>query len=164
MERIDLLWDAWEDCLCKEQLRAEFGRLTAEVDRWQKLADKEYWGRVRQEEANKALQSQLDKISAPIKGTQRSSTRGGRGCSDSDREAVDRICAYLDSHDDFHGNNLVGRDLAAYLAKQKPSEKPPPCPECQGTKYINRVVSVTDWEWHRYYMIVDCLNCSGAKG
>ena len=42
--------------------------------------------------------------------------------------------------------------------------KPPPCPECQGTKYINRVVSVTDWEWHRYYMIVDCLNCSGAKG
>ena len=38
------------------------------------------------------------------------------------------------------------------------------CPECQGTKYINRVVSVTDWEWHRYYMIVDCLNCSGAKG
>jgi len=41
------------------------------------------------------------------------------------------------------------------------SPKPPPCPECQGTKYINRVVSVTDWEWHRYYMIVDCLNCKG---
>ena len=38
------------------------------------------------------------------------------------------------------------------------------CPECHNTKYINRVVSVTDWEWHRYYMIVDCLNCSGAKG
>ena len=41
MERIDLLWDAWEDCLCKEQLRAEFDRL---------------------EEANKALQAQLAKI------------------------------------------------------------------------------------------------------
>ena len=40
-------------------------RLTAEVDRWQKLANKEYWGRVSQEEANKALQSQLDMISEP---------------------------------------------------------------------------------------------------
>jgi hypothetical protein len=42
-----------------------FDRLTAEVDRWQKLANKEYWGRVSQEEANKALQSQLDMISEP---------------------------------------------------------------------------------------------------
>ena len=98
MERIDLLWDAWEDCLCKEQLRAEFDRLKAEVERLLQI----------NQEANRSiwrLQSWLDRISAPIKGTQRSSTRGGRGCSDSDREAVDRICAYLDS--------------------QKPSEKQP---------------------------------------
>ena len=33
MERIDLLWDAWEDCLCKEQLRAEFDRLKAENEK-----------------------------------------------------------------------------------------------------------------------------------
>ena len=30
MERIDLLWDAFEDCLCKAELRAEFDRLKAE--------------------------------------------------------------------------------------------------------------------------------------
>jgi hypothetical protein len=201
---------AYLSCPCmneRDEILAEFDRLKLRGD---------------------TLQAQLAKICLPIKGTQRSSTRGGRGCSDSDREAVDRICAYLDSHDDFHGNNLVGRDLAAYLAKQKPSEKqpkyhnairsniqglkdyrgvwheggiedcptcnppkcehknlgplalggtqrcldchewiiakPPPCPECQGTKYINRVVAVAEWEQHPCYMIADCLNCSGAKG
>ena len=82
MGRIDLLWDAWEDCLCKEQLRAEFNKLTAENE---KLSCGEWI-------------------------------------------------------------------------------KPPPCPECHGTKYINRVVAVTDWELHPVYVIVDCLNCSGAKG
>ena len=38
------------------------------------------------------------------------------------------------------------------------------CPECHGTKYINRVVSCADWEQHPCYMIADCHNCSGAKG
>ena len=51
MERIDLLWDAWEDCLCKEQLRAEFNKLTAENEMLStKVA---------------TLQSQFDKISEP---------------------------------------------------------------------------------------------------
>jgi len=105
MERIDLLWDAWEDCLCKEQLRAEFNKLTAE---------------------NEKLSTKVAELD-------------GR---EFDADEVDQC-----------------NDCGEWI-------KPPPCPECQGTKYINRVVSVTDWEWHRYYMIVDCLNCncSGAKG
>ena len=103
MERIDLLWDAWEDCLCKEQLRAEFNKLTAE---------------------NEMLSTKVAELD-------------GR---EFDADEVDQC-----------------NDCGEWI-------KPPPCPECQGTKYINRVVSVTDWEWHRYYMIVDCLNCSGAKG
>ena len=40
MERIDLLWDAWEDCLCKEQLRTEFDRLKSEVQERDRLAQK----------------------------------------------------------------------------------------------------------------------------
>ena len=40
MERIDLLWDAWEDCSCKEQLRAEFDRLKSEVQERDRLAQK----------------------------------------------------------------------------------------------------------------------------
>ena len=110
MGRIDLLWEAWDDCLCKEQLRAVFDQLTAEVERLLQInqeANRNIW----------RLQSWLDRISAPIKGTQRSSTRGGRGCSDSDREAVDRICAYLDS--------------------QKPSEKPKEEHGCLGFCYVN---------------------------
>ena len=45
------LWDAFEDCLCKAELRAEFNRLTAENEMLStKVA---------------TLQSQLDKISKP---------------------------------------------------------------------------------------------------
>ena len=224
MERIDLLWDAWEDCLCKEQLRAEFDRLTVEVERLLQInqeANRNIW----------RLQSWLDRISAPIKGTQRSSTRGGRGCSDSDREAVDRICAYLDSqkpsekqpkfHDairsniqglkDYRGvwheggiedcpmcdpkcehknigvewesqnkrwcpdchewvekpNHIHSDDSGIFwegAEKDCPMCNPKPltqCPECHGTKYINRVVSCADWELHPIYVIATCLNCKG---
>jgi len=35
------------------------------------------------------------------------------------------------------------------------------CPECHGTKYINRVVSCADWELHPIYVIATCLNCKG---
>ena len=35
------------------------------------------------------------------------------------------------------------------------------CPECHGTKYINRVVSCIDWELDPIYVIATCLNCKG---
>jgi len=72
MERIELLWDAWEDCLCKEQLRAEFDRLTTENEKWkatpvaklymEAVADRfELLGKLHQ------AQAQLAKICLPIK-------------------------------------------------------------------------------------------------
>jgi len=33
------------------------------------------------------------------------------------------------------------------------------CSECHGTKYINRVVSSSDWELHPVYEVAICLNC-----
>ena len=194
-----------------DQLIAEFDRLTVEVDRWQKLADKEYWGRVSQEEANKALQSWLDRISTPY----------SQARYNFDLEGIENS---------LHGRGYwySAKSLRAirdYLGSQKPSEKQPKfhdairsniqglkdyrgvwheggiedcpickpkcehknigplalggtqrcldchewiiakpftqCPECHGTKYINRVVSCADWELHPIYVIATCLNCKG---
>lgn len=92
----------------------------------------------------------LDRISEPIRGTQRSSIRGGRGCSDSDRETVDRICAYLDSqkasdiHHEWQGGKFpayrccVNGEWDAWCVcpicnPQKPSEKHNPSNEDEGT-------------------------------
>ena len=33
------------------------------------------------------------------------------------------------------------------------------CSECHDTKYINRVVSSSDWELHPVYEVAICLNC-----
>ena len=109
MERIDLLWDAWEDCLCKEQLRAEFDRLTTENEKWkatpvaklymEAVADRfELLGKLHQ------AQAQLDKICEPIK------IYGDVGhirrtvipllheqCKDISAQTLERVLDYLDS-------------------------------------------------------------------
>ena len=293
MERIDLLWDAWEDCLCEEQLRAVFGQLTAENGRLtgqrdayreeteglrvdkvalttenEKLKQACACGAGQHEDMEElvetlvkqrdeaqvrgdTLQSQLDRICLPIK------TDGDVGhirrtvipllrdqCKDISAQTLERVLDYLDSQetkekparcepsDDsgvfcdgqtkdcsicvsekpsekqpkYHNairSNIQGlKDyrgvwheggiedcpickpkcehknggISYYsegVLKQwcagckewiKPNPKPTRCPECHGTKYINRVVAVAEWEQHPCYMIADCLNCSGAKG
>ena len=72
MERIDLLWDAWEDCLCKEQLRAEFDRLTGQRDAYREETEGLRIDKVALTAENEklstkvaTLQSQFDKISEP---------------------------------------------------------------------------------------------------
>jgi len=109
MERMDLLWDAWEDCLCKEQLRAEFNKLTAENEKlkatpvaklyMEAVADRfELLGKLHQ------AQAQLDKICEPIK------TDGDVGhirrtvipllrdqCKDISAQTLERVLDYLDS-------------------------------------------------------------------
>ena len=85
MERIDLLWDAWEDCLCKEQLRAEFDSLKLRGD---------------------TLQAQLAKICLPIK------IYGDVGhirrtvipllreqCKDISAQTLERVLDYLNSQE-----------------------------------------------------------------
>ena len=187
MERIDLLWDAWEDCLCKEQLRAEFNKLTAENEMLStKVA---------------TLQSQLDRISEPysqarynfdLEGIENS--LHGRGYWYS-AKSLRAIRDYLGSQkpsekqhtyshwyrrkvnitswhilkvfeycvapfsDEFHFDVHEGKPEAdCPMCNPKPLTQ---CPECHGTKYINRVVSCADWELHPIYVIATCLNCKG---
>ena len=185
----------------EQEILAEFDRLKAEVDRWQKLADKEYWGRVSQEEANEALQSQLDRISEPysqarynfdLEGIENS--LHGRGYWYS-AKSLRAIRDYLGSQkpsekqhtyshwyrrkvnitswhilkvfeycvapfsDEFHFDVHEGKPEAdCPMCNPKPLTQ---CPECHGTKYINRVVSCADWELHPIYVIATCLNCKG---
>jgi len=97
MERIDLLWDAWEDCLCKEQLRAEFDRLTAENE---KLSTKVA-----------TLQSHLDNISEPIKKAAATSYTLNRWA----RECENERCHHIPD---------ILKAIASYLDSQKASERP----------------------------------------
>ena len=166
--------------------RAAFDQLIAEFDRLNEIIKNQSTIINSCGERGATLQVQLDRISAPIKGTQRSSTRGGRGCSDSDREAVDRICAYLDSQKPsekpkeehgclgfcyVNGRCIPQKDCPICNPKCEHKNLEPlalggtqRCPECHGTKYINRVVAVAEWEQHPIYVIATCLNCnpSGA--
>ena len=97
MERIDLLWDAWEDCLCKEQLRAEFNKLTAENEMLS---------------TNVAtLQSQLDKISEPY----------SQARYNFDLEGIENS---LHGRGYWYSAKSL-RAIRAYLDSQKPSEKQP---------------------------------------
>ena len=97
MERIDLLWDAWEDCLCKEQLRAEFNKLTAENEMLStKVA---------------TLQSQLDKISEPY----------SQARYNFDFEGIENS---LHGRGYWYSVKSL-RAIRAYLDSQKPSEKQP---------------------------------------
>ena len=197
MERIDLLWDAWEDCSCKEQLRAEFNKLTAENEMLStKVA---------------TLQSHLDNISEPIKkaaATSYTLNRWAREC-ENERchhipDILKAIASYLDSQKASerpycnhwsikdYSEKHDGKAEGCPICDPKPSEKPArcehknlgllalggtqrcldchewiiakpftQCPECHGTKYINRVVSCIDWELDPIYVIATCLNCKG---
>ena len=165
MERIDLLWDAFEDCLCKAELRAEFDRLKAEVERLLQInqeANRNIW----------RLQSQLDKISEPYHYSRDKAeyprirhegkadgcpicnpkcehknigveweSQNKRWCPDC-HEWVEKPNHI---HSDDSGIFWEGAEKDCPMCNPKPLTQ---CPECHGTKYINRVVSCADWELH----------------
>lgn len=139
MERIKLLWDAWEDCLCKEQLRTEFDRLKREIEE-ANIVKEQYWKMAVNEarDANEAqaenerlkkvntglvkgfdkacdqrdtLQSWLDKISEFIAGVDREMLR--------EQLKMYRVCNYP------YGYNVTGvvERIITYLGSQKSGEK-----------------------------------------
>ena len=106
MERIDLLWDAWEDCLCKEQLRAEFDSLTTENEKlkatpvaklyMEAVADRfELLGKLHQ------AQAQLDKICAQLSIVRSGLSLNCSGAKGKGRKAMKRCYPY-----DSERNNI----------------------------------------------------------
>ena len=102
MERIDLLWDAWEDCSCKEQLRAEFDRLKSEVQERDRLAQKlvqevdryiniAYDYKTERDEA----QAENEKLKKQVAAEQ----AGKKWCERRGDDALERVRTLIDAND-----------------------------------------------------------------
>jgi len=159
--------------------RAAFDQLIAEFDRLNEINTNQSNLINNMGKRGATLQSQLDKISEPysqarynfdLEGIENS--LHGRGYWYS-AKSLRAIRDYLGSQkpsekqhtyshwyrrDEFHFDVHEGKPEDCPMCNPKPLTQ---CPECHGTKYINRVVSCADWELHPIYVIATCLNCKG---